>query len=93
VGEVVVLIKGFGEGGEGGGDVADVGWGWGVFGAEGGKVGAEGFALAQSCVVGDVLDDVRLSSWRGLMVRSLPLWNGVQRVQVEGIVWFVAGAG
>lgn len=53
--EVLVLVDGLGEGGDGGGDVANL-RGRGLrFVVEGGEFGAESFALAEGRVVCDVL--------------------------------------
>jgi hypothetical protein len=54
-GQRVVLVDGLGEGGEGGGDVSNFGRRGCLLGGEVRELGADGLALAQGRVVGDVL--------------------------------------
>ena len=58
-GEGGVLVDGLGEGGDGGGHVADLGGRRGLPVGQDGQLAADGLALPQGGIVGDVLRDVR----------------------------------
>lgn len=73
--EVLVLVDGFGKGGDGGGDVANLrGRGLG-FVVEAGEFGAESFALAKGGIICDVLEGVGISiEFEGLMDLDIPFY-------------------